>query len=458
MKKFVILGLILYSLTQAAYALDVVYPKQKNVVINAPATFFIGSSDYSKQLTINEENINIHPSNGFAHKVNLNIGENTFILKSGEETLNFKITRPAPKNTASNNVFKEYSELKYLKTVNDNMPLRSTPIDAGANRIAHLQTGIPLIADGEKNGFYRIKLGDFEYGWFAKSYVNTNTDTEKEVFLTNAKVDEDNEFIIYTFELTGRIPWSIIESNETLDISIYNIKNAPYNHSYSIKLPISKLLNGKNLIGYSAKYNGNNFVVKVRKPLPISEVTPLSGVTVTIDAGHGGSELGAIGCLGDKEKDITLLYAKDLASELKKRGANVKLTRNKDEYLGLKERVDITNENNSSVFISLHGNAIPDGKDPLKTHGTEIYYFYNQSKPLANEIMASLVSKAGVKNNGIIQQSFAVIRNTEALSLLIEIGYLINPEDNATILNENFRKKAVEAISDGLENYFKSQI
>ena len=153
-----------------------------------------------------------------------------------------------------------------------------------------------------------------------------------------------------------------------------------------------------------------------------------------------------------------LLYAKDLASELKKRGANVKLTRNKDEYLGLKERVDITNENNSSVFISLHGNALPDGKDPLKTRGTEIYYFYNQSKPIANEIMASLVSKAGVKNNGIIQQSFAVIRNTEALSLLIEIGYLINPEDNANILDENFRKKAVEAISDGLESYFRSQI
>ena len=67
--------------------------------------------------------------------------------------------------------------------------------------------------------------------------------------------------------------------------------------------------------------------------------------------------------------------------------------------------------------------------------------------------MKSFVDNAGVKNHGIIQQSFAVVRNTNALSILIEVGYLINPSDNAQIIKPEFRQKIVEAITSGLENY-----
>ena len=452
--KKIILGFGILFIAQCAYALNVVYPKQKAVTINSPSTFFIGSSAQDKPLTVNGEKADVHPSGGFAKVVPLKFGENFFTIKSGSEVLNYKITRTQPKTASTGSpIFKPYNEVKYIKVAYDNMPLRSTPVDAGINRLAHLQTDIPLVADGEKSGFYRVKLGDNKYGWISKNYVTANNSPNKDVLLTEGTVDADDEFFIYKFKLTSRVPWSIEESEKTLDVSLYNIVNAPNNNSYTIKIPYESLMEGKNLIGYTAYFSDTDFIVKIRKPLTINQEKPLKDIKIAIDAGHGGSEIGAIGCLGDYEKDINLKYAKDLAEILKSKGAEVYMTRNGDEYIGLRERVDKANKEDSVIFISLHGNALSDHLDPIKASGSEIYYYYPQSKPLADTIMKSMVDNAGVKNHGIIQQSFAVVRNTNALSILIEVGYLINPSDNAQIIKPEFRKKIVEAITSGLENY-----
>ena len=98
----------------------------------------------------------------------------------------------------------------------------------------------------------------------------------------------------------------------------------------------------------------------------------------------------------------------------------------------------------------------------LKTHYYDyfyivkpyFYYYYNQSKSLADWIMNAMVNELGTNNHGVKQQSFAVVRNTNALSILIEIGYLINPSDNAKMLNKDYQKKAAKAIADGVENFF----
>ena len=161
MKKLVLLlGLVLIG--SQAFAFDVVYPKKNDVIINAKSTFFIGSSD--APLKINGQNVPLHPTGAFAYVVPLNSGSNTFILQSGGQREIFVITKPVLK--ASNlppSVFTPYSILKILTVTTEDAPLRSTPVDAGINRIAHLQRDIKLQADGEKDGFYRIVLGKDKY-------------------------------------------------------------------------------------------------------------------------------------------------------------------------------------------------------------------------------------------------------------------------------------------------------
>ena len=186
------------------------------------------------------------------------------------------------------------------------------------------------------------------------------------------------------------------------------------------------------------------------------ESISLKNVKIAVDAGHGGNEIGAIGCLRNNEKDVNLAIARNLASELKLRGARVVMTRNGDETVGLYDRVKKTNENEAMVFISIHGNALPDNMDPNEHKGTSVFYYYPQAKPLADSILKSMTAQLPLSDDGVRLGSFAVVRNTDALSVLVEVGYLINPSDNAYLLYKEIQANAAKAIADGLEVFLKN--
>ena len=132
------------------------------------------------------------------------------------------------------------------------------------------------------------------------------------------------------------------------------------------------------------------------------------------------------------------------------------MTREDDSYVGLRDRVDFANDEDSVFLISLHGNALPDGLDPIANNGTEVYYYYNQAKPLADLVLSEITTQTGMNNHKVRQASFALVRNTNALSILIEIGFLINPSDNAKLVDKEFQKKTVSAIADGISNFLKN--
>ncbi len=446
MKKIFIL-LVLTFLGNSVFAFDVVYPRKNDVTINANSTFFIGSSDVP--LKINGQEVPLHSTGGFAYVVTLKTGKNTFILQTDNERKIFVITRPEIKSTCLGKTqFTKYSSRKYFYVTTENAPLRSTPVDAGINRIVHLQRNIPLIVDGEQGGFYRVVLEDNRYGWISKTNVKIcdNSNLEQAEMLGYDYVDS-KDYFTFVFHLTRQVPYEIIE-DEPLVIKFFDVKDG-----YTMDFPFKEASNGARLQGYSGQYEGNDFVFKIKKPKVITR--GLRGLTVAVDAGHGGSEFGAVGCLCHKEKDINLLIAKYLETELKKRGAHVIMTRDDDVYVGLRDRVEKANAYDADVLLSIHGNALPDGSDPNEISGTSIYYYYNQAKPLADVLINEMTTQLGTNNDKVRQASLALVRNTNALSLLIETAYLINPEDNAKLINPEFQKKCAKAIADGLEKYFR---
>lgn len=455
MKK-ILFTLILSIIANSVYALDVVYPKKNTVTINANSTFFIGSSDPKKTLTINGQSVNIHPSGGFAYVVPLSTGNNTFTLKSDKEELIYTITKPTPKPTSQATIpqFKEYDNIKYATVINNNTPLRTTPIDSGINRIAHLQKDMQVSIDGEKGNFYRVILGSNGTGWINKSNIKLIENGTSLATLNDYDYVDTDEFFIFVFHLDKMTPYELVEG-EPFKIKIFNVADKPEN-TYIMEFPMTKSPSKAKLMGYSANFSGTDFIVKIRKPILTQNNKPLKNIKITVDAGHGGSEAGAIGCLRDLEKDVNLAFAKQLEQELKRRGADVFMTRDNDSFVGLKDRVEKANEENSVILISLHGNALPDGLDPISNNGTEIYYYYQQAKPLADEIMTQITAQTGMNNHKVRQQSFAVVRNTNALSILIEVGFLINPSDNAKMRERDFQKATAKAIADGLENYFRN--
>lgn len=452
MRKFLLLFFILFCIELKGQALEIVYPKTNPAKINAGSTFFIGSTNPCDKLFINDIETPVSQIGAFAQMVPLEVGVNQIKIMSGSETLDFVIERaqPAAAPLIKNELI-EYPIINNFYVVNDNAALRMTPVDGGINRMAHLPIDTRVLINGEKEGFYRVYLNSKLYGWIAKSDV---TQKDSENLIDNAaikelKTSEDKEFYRYEFDLDTKIPF-IIKEEDGLVLNLYNI-NKSEDNTYSINVPILRLA------GYDAFYDKNKLVFKIRKYPKIDCEKPLKDIVIAVDAGHGGNETGAIGCLGDKEKDINLNIAKNLQQELEKRGAKVVMTRTDDITIPLKDRVQTAKDNDAMILLSIHSNAIPDGQDPIKNQGTSVYYYYNQAKPLATCILDSMTAELSTKNDRVRQKSLALVRSTSSVSVLIEVAYMINPEDCALLINPCFQEKCAKSIADGIENYLLSE-
>lgn len=464
--------LIIFSLTlcmcSRVNAANIVYPKTTTAKINSPVTFFIGNEKPDKKLKINGEEVTVHPSGGFYHVVKLNDGNNVFTIDNGNssETKTYTIIKPIIKETENNQEYVPFdNDMTYI-TIADSVPLRAFANESGQGRLQHLQKGIPLNIIGEQAGYYKTKLARDDYAWIDKKYVfrNDNFDNSPAKILSY-DYEENIKDKTFTIKLDKKEPfilsetktYKVIDNNyETfatgLDLTIYNMTGYPEN-KYELHISSDSIL-----YGYKAFYNdANELIIKVKKHPKVSRSYPLKGVIITLDPGHGGDEFGAIGCLGDNEKDINLKFALEIKKALEKVGATVYLTRDNDSEIGLYDRVKFSQEKNSDIFISIHQNALPDSQAESMKSGTGVYYFYPQSAQLANTILKVLTKNLSMNNDKVHQESFAVVRNPESLSILVEIGYIINPDDNAKLINHEFHKKTANAFVKALEKYYVDQ-
>lgn len=467
MKKLFILfsfAIMLASIT-GAEAANIVYPKTQTVKINSPVTFFIGNEKPDKILKINDEIVKIHQSGGFYHAVKLNNWKNVFLIDNGtpSDLKTYTIIKPITKDNTKTPNYIEYENTKFYKTKSDNVPIRSFPDDTGFNRLQNLQKNIPLNIIGEQGKYYKIKLARDDYAWIDKNYVTELK--EKSIYpadIISYEFEEDDAARKFVVKLSNKQPYVLSETrnfkqddggyqpySDGLDLTIYNVNHQPENKfDFHIN-------SDTNLYGYKSYYNeANELIVYVKKQPIISHSYPLKGLKITLDAGHGGSEYGAIGCLGDKEKDLNLKFVQEMKTALEKAGATVFLTRDSDKEIGLYERVTFSQNNNSDIFISIHLNALPDTLAESNRSGLGVYYYYPQSNNLARTILKTMSKSLSMNNDNVHQESFAVIRNSESLSVLVEIGYIINPEDNAKLINSDFQKKAAQSLVRALENYF----
>lgn len=451
MKIRTIILFFIYALfVSPCFSLDIVYPKTNPVTINSASTFFIGSS--KECVNINSIDVPVAENGGFAQVVELNYGQNDFKIISGKDCMNFKITRPYPCKTVYNAPkLLEYPIMNNFYVARDNAPIRLTPVDSGINRLTHLPQGMQLLINGEKGNFYRVYLNSTLSGWVVKSDVGQKENVGPAFTMANLrefKVKENDEYFIYEFEFDKQTPF-LVKENGGLTLEIFNVATQPDNTFVMNLTP-------KKIFGYDTFYEGNKFTFKVRKFPQVDAKKPLDNIVIVVDAGHGGQEKGAIGCCGDKEKDVNLAISKELKNELEFRGAKAYMTRESDIDLSLSNRVEFAKEKDAAILVSIHANALPDGQDPIKNRGTSVYYYHNQSKPLADSILSAMTAQLCTKNDRVRQGSLALVRPTASISVLIEVAYIINPDDNTLLMNSDFQKKCAKAIADGIENYLKN--
>ena len=190
--------------------------------------------------------------------------------------------------------------------------------------------------------------------------------------------------------------------------------------------------------------------------------------SVIIDAGHGGEDGGAVGINGILEKDINLSIANILRDMLASRGINVIMTRTEDillydrnvDYKGRKKildlsaRLKIANENENCVFVSIHMNSFPEAK----YSGLQVYYSKNSelSKALADSIQNTVKTHLQPDNSRLTKKadsSIFLLDRCDNPSVLVECGFLSNPNECAKLCSEDYRKKLSLAIIDGICSY-----
>lgn len=177
---------------------------------------------------------------------------------------------------------------------------------------------------------------------------------------------------------------------------------------------------------------------------------------VWVDAGHGGSDPGAIGPNGLQEKNITLAVARKLAIVLLDKGYEVGTTRHLDEFVSLSERCRRANACAADTFVSVHCNAaaVPTA------NGVETFHHPTSRKgiQLAKLIQAELVAATGLRDRcapgGAKYANFQVLRDTAMPAVLAELGFISNPTEEQLLASEDFQMTCAEAIVRGIDAYF----
>lgn len=250
-----------------------------------------------------------------------------------------------------------------------------------------------------------------------------------------------------------------------------------------------------------------------RASLPlIQPLTPKGGgdhdgtqrdIVIAIDAGHGGRDPGAVGLSGEQEKAVALAIARLLAKKVNsQRGFRAHLVRNGDVFVPLRKRVEVARRYNADMFISIHADAAPrrsasgasvfalsqggatsttarwlaerensvdllgaqnllslKGKDPMLAGvilDMSMTATIATSLDLGKSILGSLRNVAGLHQKRVEQAGFAVLKSPDIPSVLVETGFMSNPNDCRRLIDSRHQQKVANAIFDGLYRHFKA--
>lgn len=291
---------------------------------------------------------------------------------------------------------------------------------------------------------------------------NTKLKTAKEnismdsAIASSAKLSQDGRDV----KVTIKTPSSI----DTSDVKVFSLKKDTVNKKpYRIVVDVQK----KGAVAKPAYYGKKpSQSAHPAKNVPTgsgkySTSGGLSGKTITIDPGHGGSDSGAIGPHGVQEKNITLPISMYLKKSLENRGAKVLLTRTTDVDVygpnasGVDElgaRVNV-NRSNSDVLVSVHINAFNNPS----VGGIATYYYSKTGNDarLAQKVQSQIADTPGFNGDrGIQEGNLYVLRHSNMPAILVELGFISNPNEERVLQSPQTQEDFANRIANGIANYF----
>lgn len=346
----------------------------------------------------------------------------------------------------------------------------------GGAQLGFLDKDVLVPIDGRYAELWRVRLGANKIAWIPQEFIEILPSAPLTRSFANAiTITQEGKHDVVSLGLFNRLPYLIYEELQPpkINVEIYGarsnitwitnkpttvIKDLTWQQINEDTLKLEIWLKNSVIWGYTAGYKEGQdvFVVKVRHPpafLP-APASPLKGLTIAVDAGHGGANTGAVEATGVPEKTINRSTADFLIEQLKTAGASVVDVRPGDEDTTLTERLKRALEADADVYISLHANSIGEGSDPLLSRGTLTLYKYPKDRELALAIYNRLC-ETELQPWGVVSSfNAASVKMTEINTVLIEQAFMSHPEDEALLLNAEFRRKIAQKIKQGLDDYY----
>lgn len=328
--------------------------------------------------------------------------------------------------------------------INGTVTANSLSVRAGASLntklLGTVTKGLSFTILEEKNNWAKIEYKSGSFGWIAGWYLDKNAVKSQ----SGQDVKESIITIIHNGTNIRTQPEVQSAVVERADKGMNFIVKSVINDWYEIKMK-----NGQTgyVAGWLVSINGSK--PQIEKP---GAEGYLKNKTIVLDPGHGGGDKGATGAGGTYEKVLTLRTAQLLFDKLKAAGANVYMTRKNDSYLQLASRVNMGLSYNADAFISLHYDSNLD----RSVRGMTGYYYYSSQKALADSLFASAIGHTKLNNRGVRFGDYHVLRENSQNAVLMELGYLSNPEEELTLKSGGFQENAASGLFDGLARYFKA--
>ncbi|MDP8962985.1 MAG: N-acetylmuramoyl-L-alanine amidase, partial [Cyanobacteriota bacterium] len=280
------------------------------------------------------------------------------------------------------------------------------------------------------------------------------------------------------FPLQVPVPVSVQQGDRTFTLTLYNttaqtdtirldddpvISRLDWQQVAPGQLQYTFNLKTQQQWGYNLRYEGTSLILSLRHPPSSREgsksQTPqlLAGIKILLDPGHGGPEdSGSVGPTGYPEKAVNLVVSKLVRDRLQARGATVYMTREEDKDVSLGARVDMIDKVQPAIAISIHYNALPDDGDAINTKGVGTFWYNTQAHSLAMFLHNYLVQKLDRPSYGVFWNNLALTRPHTTPSVLLELGFMINPVEFEWVSNPQEQQKLADVLAEGITQWFAS--
>lgn len=334
-----------------------------------------------------------------------------------------------------------------------------------------LYKGMKVALTGRIAGQWRARLSATQSGWIRESAVQElprGTAIPSSI-LSSIATTHMTESTVVRLSLTDTLPYRIEQSLDPMQliVTLYGAVSKADFIRYDPSDPVVRQVRWRQLTpdtvqvtidlkltkwwGYDARYEPAGLMLEIREPWNASD---LRGMPIAVDAGHGGSDKGAMGPRGLLEKEANLQIAKTLMDTLTKAGAKPFLTREQDIDVPLYERPRIAWRAGARLFISVHCNSSGLSENPIWNNGSSVYWYQPQSQALAEAVHAGYRKHVGMlADRGLFYADFAVTRMTQMPAVLTENAYIIVPDQEEKLFDPEFQQHFANAIVNGIKNY-----